>query len=259
MRYRIGCSLRLSVLYCALIVLGVLCGYAHAKGIPQPVGYVNDFAHILKPQTVKRLKRIVMELKQKTGVEFVIVTIKGAGGDDIFDYSMRLFQKWGIGEKGKDNGVLFLVDIGDRKLRINTGYGMEGILPDGLLGRIRDRYILPYFRKGDYDKGILNGVMAIANIIAKAYHVRLNGNIKAENPAKVHGWKVNYVDIVLLIGLLFFTTPFFLPLIFGASRGSYRSDWDDPFGGGFGSGGLGGGFGGFGGGSSGGGGVGGSW
>ncbi len=256
MRYRIGCFLRLILAFFAFYI-AVFSPISHATKIPKPVGYVNDFAHVLKPETIRELNRIILEIKQKTGVEIAVVTIKKLRGNDIFDYSMELFEKWGIGQKGKDNGLLFLVDIGDRKLRINTGYGLEGILPDGLLGRIRDRYILPYFRKGDYDAGILNGVKAMANVIAKAYHIKLTGNVKPIGAKKKKG--LSKVDIILIIGLIFFVSPFFLPLLFGTFLGSYRSDWDDPFGGGFGSGGLGGGFGGFGGGSSGGGGVGGSW
>ncbi len=223
--------------------------------IPKPVGYVNDFASVLNQSTKNKLNRLLVELKQKTGVEFTVVTIKGTGGEDIFDYSMELFQKWGIGQKGKDNGILFLIDVKNHKLRINTGYGVEGILPDGLLGRIRDRYIIPYFKKGDYNGGILNGSMAVASIVAKANHVKLNGVVKPVKPRK----KITVVDIIMMIAALFFIGSYSFPFLMGMFFGSYRSGWETPLGGGFGGGGLGGGFGGFGGGSSGGGGVGGSW
>ncbi len=225
-----------------------------AYNIPKPLGYVNDYAHILKPETVRKLNRILAELKEKTGVEIAVVTVKKVEGGDIFDYSVELFEKWGVGQKGKDNGVLFLVDVGDRKLRIDTGYGMEGILPDGLLGRIRDRYIIPYFKMGDYDKGVLNGVLAIVSVIEKSYHVKITGNFKPK-PAKKG---LSLVDIILIIGLFFLIGPYLFPLFVGGVLGGYRSGWDGGLGGGFG-GGLGGGFGGFGGGSTGGGGVGGSW
>jgi len=227
---------------------------AKAYEIPKPIGLVNDFAHILKPKTLRKLNNVLNELKQKTGVEFAVVTIKKLNSGDIFDYSVDLFQKWGIGQKGKDNGILFLVDVGSRKLRIDTGYGMEGILPDGLLGRIRDRYIIPYFKKGELNKGILNGVMAIVSIVAKNYNVKITGSFKPK-PAKKG---LSLVDIILLIGIFFFVGPYFFPLFIGGVLGGYRSGWDSGLGGGFG-GGLGGGFGGFGGGSTGGGGVGGSW
>ena len=227
---------------------------SYAYNIPKPLGFVSDYAHILKPETVKKLNRILAELKEKTGVEVAVVTVKKVEGGDVFDYSVELFEKWGIGQKGKDNGVLFLVDVGDRKLRIDTGYGMEGILPDGLLGRIRDRYIIPYFKKGEYDKGILNGVLAIVSVIEKSYHVKITGDLKPK-PAKKG---LSLVDIILIIGLFFLVGPYLFPLFIGGVLGGYRSGWDGGLGGGFG-GGLGGGFGGFGGGSTGGGGVGGSW
>lgn len=223
-----------------------------AYDIPKPVGYVNDFASVLTAQTKHKLEAVLRELEQKTGVEFAIVTIRKLDDGDIFDYSVELFEKWGIGKKGKDNGLLFLVDIGDRKLRINTGYGLEGILPDGLLGRIRDRYIIPYFKKGEYNKGILNGTMAIVGVIAKAYNVKITGYAK---PKKAKGSYISLVDIILILALLFFVSPYLFPLFIGGIFGGYRSDWDSGMGSGFG-GGLGGGFGG---GSTGGGGVGGSW
>ncbi len=241
--------------FLSLLFVFAFLSVAHSAEIPKPVGYVNDFAHILNSQTKKKLERLVLEIKQKTGIEFAIVTINSTNGDDIFDYSMNMFQKWGIGQKGKDNGLLFLVDVKDRKLRINTGYGLEGILPDGLLGRIRDKYIIPYFKKGDYNKGILNGAMAIASVIAKAENIKLNGAIKPK-PAK--NKSLSLLDVVLLIAAMFVLGPYLFPFFIGMFLGSYRSGWESPLGGGFG-GGLGGGFGGFGGGSSGGGGVGGSW
>ncbi|WP_051453559.1 TPM domain-containing protein [Hippea sp. KM1] len=236
----------------AFILLVAIPSYAY--DIPRPSGFVNDYASVLKPQTKKKLEGVLRQLKEKTGVEFAIVTIKKLNEGDIFDYSVELFQKWGIGQKGKDNGLLFLIDVGDRKLRINTGYGLEGILPDGLLGRIRDRYIIPYFKKGKYDEGILNGTMAIVGVIAKAYNVKITGYAKPKKAKR----SISLVDIVLILALLFFVSPYLFPLFVGGVFGGYRSDWDSGMGSGFG-GGLGGGFGGFGGGSTGGGGVGGSW
>lgn len=241
--------------FLSILVVLLFAVFANAANIPKPVGYVNDFAHILNDKTRAKLNRLVLELKQKTGVEFAIVTINSTDGEDIFDYSMDMFQKWGIGQKGKDNGLLLLVDVKDRKLRINTGYGLEGILPDGLLGRIRDNYIVPYFKKGDYNAGVLNGAMAIASIIAKANHIKLNGVIK---PKPLKRQSLSLLDIVLLVAAMFVLGPYLFPFFIGMFLGSYRSGWESPLGGGFG-GGLGGGFGGFGGGSSGGGGIGGGW
>ncbi len=238
----------------SLLFLLILATGSNAYNIPKPLGYVSDYAHILKPGTIHKLNRILAELKEKTGVEIAVVTVKKVENGDVFDYSIELFEKWGIGQKGKDNGVLFLVDVGDRKLRIDTGYGMEGILPDGLLGRIRDRYIIPYFKRGEYDKGVLNGVLAIVSVIEKNYHVKISGNFKPK-PAKKG---LSLVDIILIIGLFLLIAPYLFPLFVGGVLGGYRSGWDGGLGGGFG-GGLGGGFGGFGGGSTGGGGVGGSW
>jgi len=247
--------LKYQIKYFLSLFLILFAFSSFAYDMPKPVGFVNDFAHIMNDKTIKELTALSSELEQKTGVELVVVTVNSVGKNDIFDYSVEMFQKWGIGKKGKDNGILFLISKNDRKLRIDTGYGVEGILPDGLLGRIRDKYIIPYFKKGDYDSGILNGSIAIATTVAKSKGVTLNGKFQARR-AKRKAFSL--MDLILVIAVLIFFVPYIFPIIFGAMFGSYRSDWDNSLGGGFGDG-FGGGFGGFGGGSTGGGGVGGSW
>ena len=123
---------------CALILI-LLSLNVVAQQFPQPKGYVNDFANVIPPSQEQQINRICLELKQKTGAQIADVTIQTLGDNYIEDYAVRLFEKWGIGEKGKDNGVLVLNAIRERKIRIEVGYGIEGIIPDGKAGRIRDQ------------------------------------------------------------------------------------------------------------------------
>ena len=173
------------------------------------------------------------------------------------DYANRLYSYWGIGKKGEDKGVLIFVTVKERKMWIETGYGVEGILPDGLVGEIRDRYMIPYLKQNKYGDGILNGTFAISQIIAKNAGIELTGQVGAK-PVKKRRSGFSLFPIILIIIFFIFGSRrrggfwiFLLPMLMG---GGPRS------GGGFGgSGGFSGGFGGFGGGMSGGGGAGGGF
>ena len=137
-----------------------------AAKIPEPNGYVNDLAGVIDPQTSAAITNLVTELKQKTTAEIAVLTVNTTDGEDIFDYSMAVADKWKVGKKGKDNGVVMVFAIQDRKMHILVGYGLEGILNDAKVGRIEDQYIVPSFKQGNYGEGILHGVQAIAKVIA---------------------------------------------------------------------------------------------
>ncbi|MBW1998897.1 MAG: TPM domain-containing protein [Deltaproteobacteria bacterium] len=228
---------------------------------PRPRGPVNDFANVIPEDYEQRIAALAKELFQKTGVPIVVVTMPDIGGEEYNDYVNRLYSAWGIGKKGEDRGVLVFVTIKERKMRIETGYGVEGMLPDGLVGEIRDRYMIPYFRKNRFGEGLLSGTAAIAQVIAKEAGVKLTGAAPLKAPRKRRS-RSAFSLIPLLAIILFFmfgsrrrggSWIFFLPFLMGGGRG---------FGGGHsrgGFGGFGGGFGGFGGGMSGGGGAGGSF
>jgi len=221
---------------------------------PKPVGYVNDFADVIPSEYERKIEQICLELEQKTGAQIADVTIPTLGDNYIEDYAVRLFEEWGIGQKGKDNGVLVLNAIKERKIRIEIGYGIEGIIPDSRAGRIRDQYLIPYLKRGEFGKGHLYTVAAIASEIAKEYGVMLTGEVKLPRRGSSGKKGGSFFGILFFFFLIFITRGRILPWIFLGSMlggGRSRSGW-----GGFGSGGgFGGGFGGFGGGMSGGGGV----
>jgi uncharacterized protein len=229
--------------------------------IPQPQGFVNDLAGVIPPDARQRMTRTIQALKDKTGAEIAVLTVPTTDPLDDFTYAMRIADAWKVGRKGQDTGVLIVLATRDRKLRILTGYGVEGILPDGLVGAIQDREMVPSFRAGRFGEGLERGVTAIADRIEKGY--------EGEPPPRDEGQGVDISPLALLvILLLIFLFLAWLGRRSGGGRGgSYYRRYPGGFGGyggGFplppgGFGGGGGGFDGFGGGGFGGGGAGRGW
>ena len=231
-----------------------------APVVAPPQGFVTDRAGVIDAATRAKLTALLEELQQKTGAEIAVLTVDTTAPLDDFTYAMQVADAWKPGKKGEDTGVLVLVAVQDRKIRILTGYGVEGILPDGLVGEIRDRQMLPEFRAGHLAAGIRNGVEALASRIAASRGVELSG-VPTPLPLPVRQapqqTMPTWVVVLILIAFFLLTMrgrrggrsggPVIIPGGFGGSGGF----------GGFGGGG--GGFGGFGGGGFGGGGAGGSW
>ena len=233
---------------------------------PQPPRLVNDFAGVLSPAEVNALEQKLVHFNDSTSTQIVVVTVSDLGGRDETDFADRLGEKWGVGQKGKNNGIVVLVKPtggqGQRKARISVGYGLEGVIPDATARKIVDNEMIPYFKKNQFYQGIdaaLNILISLSRgeFTADQYDKRASRN----NPI----WML--VPFIIMAILFFFiinnnrkgpmspgkSLPFWMLLgMMGSGRGSSGS-W-----GGF-SGGGGGGFGGFGGGSFGGGGASGSW
>src|SRR5579884_706433 len=131
----------------------------------KPVGYVNDFAGVLQPATRERLENLLSELNRKTGAQVAVVTVHSLEGIPIEDFSLDLATRWGIGPKQSDRGVLILLAVADRKYRIEVGYGLEGILPDGKVGGF-GREAVPLLRAGDFDGAVTLLVNRIGREIA---------------------------------------------------------------------------------------------
>lgn len=227
---------------------------------PQQGRAVYDYANVISAGEEQQLESMTAEVRQKTGAAIVVVTLKSLEGGEIDDFSNRLFEKWGIGQKGKDNGLLFVAAMQDRMMRIEVGYGLEGAIPDAVAGRIRRDIITPYFRSGQAGQGIVEGVKALSQEVAQEYGVQLSG-VAAQavhrnaRPSRDGNGNPLFMILFLIIFIPFAIRHPFLAMFLlsgGRGGGSYRS------GGGFGGGG-GGGFGGFGGGMSGGGGSSGGW
>jgi uncharacterized protein len=152
----------LAVLLCMAALLP--CAAA-ALEAPVLKGRVNDTGGMLSPETERRIEALLKELEEKDSTQVAVLTVPSLGGDSLEDFSIRVAERWKIGRKGFDNGVILLIARDDRKVRIEVGYGLEGRLTDLTAGRIiRDR-IVPEFRAGRFDQGVLNGVAAIAEVV----------------------------------------------------------------------------------------------
>jgi uncharacterized protein len=138
---------------------------ALAQTFPRPDGFVSDFAGVMDPADKITLENRLVQLSWDTGAEVAVVTIVSLNGDTIEDYAVQLFEQWGIGKKDADNGVLFIVAIGDQAVRIEVGYGLEPIITDARAGRILDNDVLPAFRQGDYSAGIVAGAASIESLV----------------------------------------------------------------------------------------------
>ncbi|MFC1599160.1 TPM domain-containing protein [Candidatus Omnitrophota bacterium] len=229
---------------------------------PGTQGYVSDFSGVFSSQDKIKLEGLFLEIEQKTSAEVAVVILDTVKPYDIEGYAVGLFESWGIGKKGKDNGVLLLVAVKDRKLRIEVGYGLEGAIPDALAKQVIAQIIVPSFKQGDYAKGVTSGSLAIAQLVAKEYNVELTGlkDLPSLRLPRKESALGGLFRLLFLFIIIFAFRGGFLwwPLLLGGSLGRRDGYWH---GSGFGgsSGGFSGGFGGFGGGFSGGGGASGSW
>ena len=257
----------------AVLLLGIAgLGYSsvaalgqRVEDLPAPTDYVSDNAHVLSPAAIERIDKICKQLDTEAKAQIAVVTVKSLDGDDSADYATRVFERFKYGAKGTDRGLLILLAVDDRKWSFKTGYGLEGILPDGKTGDM-GRAMVPYLRSGDYDGAILSGVSAAAQVIAADAKITLSDQGIAAQPEA--NLRENTIPIGKTIKLILIVIFIIVYLIFRVLRMFMGGWWwgGGPWmgggyggGGGFGGGGGGGGFGGFGGGSTGGGGSDGSW
>ncbi len=248
--------------------------FSFAQTLPEKSNkLVTDFTQTLSVDQIARLEQKLVAFDDSTSNQIAVVLIKSVGDYDINEYALELGRKWGIGGKGKNNGVILLVAIGDRKMSIQTGYGLEGALPDIYTKRIIENDIKPYFKDGDYYSGIEAGTNSIISL-TKGEYKNEQPRSKSKNGGRAGGAGMIVIIIIVIIifilgkrgggggggevisgrgvaeGLLWGL------LLGGGGRGGSGSGFGGGFGGGSGGGG---GFGGFGGGSFGGGGSSGSW
>ena len=158
-----------------IVSLVIISYTSYAATFPSYTNYVNDFANLIDANTKTELTQIISELEQKTTVEIAVATITSLEGLSVEDYANQLFNKWGVGKKDKDNGVLILVAKNDRKMRIETGYGVEQYLTDGTAGEIIRQFMVPYFKEGNYSEGILQGTKSVISTIAKSNNTQITG------------------------------------------------------------------------------------
>ncbi len=236
---------------------------------PSPARLVNDFANVLSENERGQLENALVQFARETSTQIVVVTVPDLEGDDPADYSFKLGEKWGIGQKDKDNGIVVLLKpkAGNSKgqVFIATGYGLEGVLPDAIVNSaIVDNEMIPRFKQGEYFEGLVSGIKVMMDIT--------QGEYTAENYRESVGGEgsaVPFFIFLVVIAISIFgrgrhrrfyspgrSLPFWLAMGMMSGGRSHGGSFNN-FSSGGGS--FGGGFGGFGGGSFGGGGAGGSW
>lgn len=167
---------KIQISLCFLLMLGFFVLPAFSLDVPKLETPIMDKADVINSSDERDLNQKLTNLSNETGIQVAVLTIPSLEGEALESYSMKVVEDWKLGQKGVDNGVLLLVSIGDRELRIETGYGVEGDLTDTKCGLIIRNVITPYFKDGDYSKGIVQGVTAIVENVA------VNFSENSENP-----------------------------------------------------------------------------
>ncbi|WP_258921409.1 TPM domain-containing protein [Heyndrickxia coagulans] len=179
-----------------------------AAGIPKPAGdiYVQDFAGVLTDSQKQELVSLGRQLDEQTKAQVAVLTVDTTGKDTNIDaYANKAFRQYGLGNKTMNNGVLLVVAVKDRKIRIEVGYGLEGALPDGKVGRILDQYAIPYLKENKPDAAVINTYKKLAAETAKEYNVNLQAHPKAyERPSSAQAspysfWKQILIGLGILI------------------------------------------------------------
>lgn len=261
---------RLAVLF--LLVSAGLCVCARAETVsqlPQPTTYVSDFAGVIDAGSKQQMEQLSREVYQQAHATIIVVTIHSLEGESIEQFSNDLYEKWKIGPKNTDRGILLLLAMNDHKRRIEVGYGLEGILNDAKVGDI-GRTMVPYLQRGEYGPGLFQAEQQIAGVIAADAHVTLTPVGPPVRQPQPQRGRNDWLGMIVFFIILFFIfgggrrgggwLPWFILGNFmgGGRRGGGWGGGDGGFGGGGGDGG-GGDFGGGFGGSSGGGGASGDW
>ena len=251
--------------FCFALALSLGPAFAVDWKALKPQGYVSDFAGVIDAESKAELENYCARVEQQTGAEMALVTIRSLEQEPIEDVANTIYRAWGIGKKGKDEGILLLLAVGDRRDRLEVGYGLEPILPDGFDGEVL-RAMRPALRQGAYGEALRAAAATIGGRIAQAKGITLDTSIRrrmvpGSEPVSIP-WPL-IIGGIILLAILFRRGGGgggFLPgLILGNMMGRGGRGWGGGSGGGFGGYDSGGGFGGFGGGDSGGGGASSDW
>ena len=204
----ISCMMLLVVFF---TLMSMLTGCATSEKIPIPKVekdvYIYDEDNVIDDDVEEELNKMLVELEEKTEVEFAVVSVKSLLDRSIEEYANNLFNTLGIGKKGKDNGVLLLFSRSDEKVRFEIGRGLEGCLNDSKCGRILDDYFVPYRENDEYSKATESTVKSVLNVIAEEYDISIQGlekDLPVENDSDDELPLWAQIIIVLIVILLIF-------------------------------------------------------
>src|ERR1700744_1095904 len=172
---------RLLALFLLLVASRAFISAERVQDLPAPTNYVSDFAGVLSPGTLASLNALCAQVDRLAHAQIAVVTVKSLDGEPIENFATALEDKWKVGKKGTDRGLLLILATNDRKYRIEVGYGLEGILPDGRGGDI-GRQMIPFLRQNDFDGAVTMAVRQMAGIIAADAGVTLTTNPPRRGP-----------------------------------------------------------------------------
>jgi uncharacterized protein len=200
-------------LHCGLLLFFLACAPCFTQSLPKPSGFVNDFAGIMKADDVQAAESLASAFRKKTGAELALVTVTSfAPYASIEEFCTALMEDWGVGERGKDNGILLVLAMNEREVKIEVGYGLEGAIPDSAAGRILDTVVIPAFRKDDFSGGLAEGFRAIASYVAKEKGLELS-ELNFPEVSNTHAAQGFPVNIAFYIFIIFFISFFVIALI----------------------------------------------
>lgn len=246
-------GVRLLALICAVLMLS--CVLTGAAQIPNPTNefFVNDFADVISASDEAEIMQSAVALYSATKAQVVVVTVNSLEGEDVGSYALELGEKWGVGEKETDTGVILLLSVSDRKVTIQVGYGLEGAINDAKAGRMLDNYAVPHLKDNDFSTGLKTVYMAIVNEVYAEFGLEENINEDyyapdGEEEEMTVFDLIYFVAVLAVVIFLLIRNPW---LFYFLNVTGHRSGRSGGFGGGFGSGGgFSGGGGSFGGGGS---------
>ena len=193
--------LAMSLLICIFWASNLL-----ALEVPVLKGRVNDHAGMLSAATRQQLEDTLSRLEQTDSTQIVVLTIPSLGVEVLEEFSLKVAEKWQIGQKGFDNGAILLIAKNDRKLRIEVGYGLEGSLTDLMAGRIIRNVIVPQFKAGNFDQGVIDGVQAMIGVVRGEYKAPEKSpfarDSKKKNFSPGFGGLIAFVFFISMLGRL---------------------------------------------------------
>jgi len=206
-----------------LLVIGQT-SFAKEVVLPNYTGFVNDFAGVLDLTAKEKIEKLCRILEKKTSAELAIAVVKSTAPLDSKTYAVKLFEKWKIGKKGKDNGVLILLAMEEHRVEIEVGYGLEGVITDARAGEILDKEVIPYLRKGGFGEGLYQGALALAQLIVKNQGEELGEEYVKREAETEKGWpeELTYFVVISVIFLIFLSifASGLVPGVFGAVFGA---------------------------------------
>ncbi len=182
-------------------LISIISGNTAALKVPSLTRRVNDEAKLLSSATVTRMESYLSAVEQTGSAQIALLTIPSLEGDSLEAYSIRVVEKWRLGQSGKDNGVLFLVAVAEKKIRIEVGYGLEGVLTDAVSGYIIRTVVVPEFQNGQFDTGIIKGIQAVGGVVTGETPISQN-QIRESGSMRKSGSSSLFFLIFLVIFLL---------------------------------------------------------